>query len=171
MVLLVIWHHKKTGKFIVGNKKSEKVEVQNDLYGFTGEHNHSIDANDRYDHNCYEQYDPSNRHQLKTSNSPYKKSNSQDDTSTLNKRNTVLTENPLYGDKDMYDSTYETNEVYTNPDNPYAHDEKNDAIPTNNLPSHIYSNPPNTSEIYMNISHDNCGAQMGTDEEYNYCRH
>lgn len=138
MILVFVWYHRKTGKFTV-NKKENPAEfvVRNDLYGFVGQPNHNTDADDQ---NCYEEYDVSKGQKLKpTNNSSCTQSNSQND-----KQNTMLTDNPLYGDYEVYDGTVDTDE---------NHD------------------PPEAKEIYMNIGHNNCGTQVGICEEYNYCKH
>lgn len=97
-------------------------EVNNDLYGFTGQFS---DKNST--ENTHEEYDLSNKQ--KAHDPSYRKSNLQGP--TADKRNTILTDNPLYGESNVYDGT----------------------------------------EIYINVNSDTYNAQMGIDEEYNYCKH
>jgi len=140
-----MWHRRKTGKFTVGNKATPpQFEVDNDLYGFSKQHN--LDNNTTYNNsqNCYEEYDSSNGQKKHVQS--YRNPSVQD--STIDKRNIPLTDNPLYKKSDVYDSTID-------------------------YPSYKKSNsndPPMTNEIYMNVSSDAYNARMGTDKEYDYCR-
>ena len=158
-ITLVIWYRKKTGKFVVSNEKnSTKVEVENDLYDFA-QPNLGTGSSDGHEHIHSEKIDLSKSKPCRE-HSPYKNSQSQNDLD--DKRNTVLTNNPLFAEYEMYDSMVEQ----VNASNYSTVDEQQE-VPTNNTPS---DEPLEPSEIYMNINYNNCGAQKGTNEEYSYCK-
>lgn len=155
LVLVILWYRKRTGKF--APEKNAKVEVQNDLYGFTGQHNQTTDTTYNDDQECYEEYDLSNNQRLQTSTSP-------DD-----KQNSVLASNPLYGEHKMDDSMLKTDNIYADMND---RDAVSGQMPTP-VNSNVYSDTPDhePSEIYMNMSNNNHGVQMGNTEEYTYCKH
>jgi len=153
IITLVIWYRKKTGKFVVSNENnSSKIEVENDLYGFA-QPNLGTGSSDGHEHihSDLSKSKPCRKH------SPYKNSPSLDD-----KRNTVLTNNPLFAEYEMCDSVVEP----VNASN-YSTVNEQQEVPSNNTPSDESLEP---SEIYMNINYNNCGAQKGTNEEYSYCK-
>ena len=104
MVVLIVWYRKRTGKFHVEKSKQAQFEVDNDLYGFSRQHEDvNVNGGSETSKPQNYEYDTSNEQEAVQANNPMYDSEHRD-----------LQVNPLYGDSNAQDGTPTADAVYSN---------------------------------------------------------